>query len=128
MLLGWDGPTFADHAFVPIDDLAHVTLVVAGSRHERFVLAPITGAPIELPDLGCDAVIAGARALAAGGRLARAQDPSGLPERSQCVAVLSPSTPYRSGRLTVERAAIFRADFGFSSEGFNFSAGFGLAF
>ena len=33
-----------------------------------------------------------------------------------------------SGRLTVERAAIFRADFGFSSEGFNFSAGFGLAF
>lgn len=33
-----------------------------------------------------------------------------------------------SGRLTVERAALFRADFGFSDEGFNFSAGFGLAF
>lgn len=33
-----------------------------------------------------------------------------------------------SGRLTVERAAIFRADFGFSQEGFNFSAGFGLSF
>jgi len=33
-----------------------------------------------------------------------------------------------SGRITVERAAIFRADFGFSSEGFNFSAGFGLSF
>jgi len=33
-----------------------------------------------------------------------------------------------SARLTVERAAIFRADFGFSDEGFNFSAGFGLAF
>lgn len=33
-----------------------------------------------------------------------------------------------SARLTVERAAIFRADFGFSDEGFNFSAGFGLSF
>ncbi len=33
-----------------------------------------------------------------------------------------------SARATVERAAIFRADFGFSEEGFNFSAGFGLAF
>ena len=33
-----------------------------------------------------------------------------------------------SGRLTVERAALFRADFGFSREGFNFSAGFGLSF
>lgn len=33
-----------------------------------------------------------------------------------------------SGRVTVERAAIFRADFGFSDEGFNFSAGFGLSF
>jgi hypothetical protein len=31
-------------------------------------------------------------------------------------------------RATVERAAIFRADFGFSKEGFNFSAGFGLSF
>jgi hypothetical protein len=33
-----------------------------------------------------------------------------------------------SGRITVERAALFRADFGFSKEGFNFSAGFGLSF
>lgn len=33
-----------------------------------------------------------------------------------------------SGRLTIERAALFRADFGFSEEGFNFSAGFGLSF
>jgi hypothetical protein len=33
-----------------------------------------------------------------------------------------------SGRFTLERAAIFRADFGFSEEGFNFSAGFGLPF
>lgn len=33
-----------------------------------------------------------------------------------------------SVRATVERAAIFRADFGFSDEGFNFSAGFGLSF
>ncbi|HIF91660.1 MAG TPA: hypothetical protein EYQ60_00805 [Myxococcales bacterium] len=33
-----------------------------------------------------------------------------------------------SARATVERTAIFRADFGFSSEGLNFSAGFGLAF
>jgi hypothetical protein len=33
-----------------------------------------------------------------------------------------------SGRATIERAAIFRADFGFSDEGLNFSAGFGLAF
>jgi len=33
-----------------------------------------------------------------------------------------------SARATVERAALFRADFGFSEEGFNFSAGFGLAF
>lgn len=33
-----------------------------------------------------------------------------------------------SVRATVERAAIFRADFGFSDEGFNFSAGFGLPF
>jgi len=33
-----------------------------------------------------------------------------------------------SARATVERAAIFRADFGFSDEGFNFSAGFGLSF
>jgi hypothetical protein len=31
-------------------------------------------------------------------------------------------------RATVERAAIFRADFGFSDEGFNIAAGFGLAF
>jgi hypothetical protein len=33
-----------------------------------------------------------------------------------------------SARATVERAALFRADFGFSDEGFNFSAGFGLPF
>ncbi len=33
-----------------------------------------------------------------------------------------------SARVTMERAALFRADFGFSDEGFNFSAGFGLAF
>jgi hypothetical protein len=33
-----------------------------------------------------------------------------------------------SGRFTMERAAIFRADFGFSEDGFNFSAGFGLPF
>ncbi|MDH5575997.1 MAG: BamA/TamA family outer membrane protein [Nitrospirota bacterium] len=33
-----------------------------------------------------------------------------------------------SGRFTMERAAIFRADFGFSEEGLNFSAGFGLPF
>ena len=33
-----------------------------------------------------------------------------------------------SARATIERTAIFRADFGFSSEGLNFSAGFGLAF
>lgn len=33
-----------------------------------------------------------------------------------------------SGRATIERAAIFRADFGFSEEGLNFSAGFGLSF
>jgi len=33
-----------------------------------------------------------------------------------------------SGRVTIERAAIFRADLGFSEEGLNFSAGFGLAF
>jgi hypothetical protein len=33
-----------------------------------------------------------------------------------------------SGRFTLERAAIFRADFGFSEEGLNFSAGFGLPF
>jgi Omp85 superfamily domain len=33
-----------------------------------------------------------------------------------------------SGRVMIERAALFRADFGFSNEGFNFSAGFGLSF
>ncbi len=33
-----------------------------------------------------------------------------------------------SARVTVERAALFRADFGFSDEGFIFSAGFGLSF
>ena len=33
-----------------------------------------------------------------------------------------------SARATIERAAIFRADFGFSEEGLNFSAGFGLSF
>ena len=33
-----------------------------------------------------------------------------------------------SGRLTIERAAVFRADLGFSEEGLNFSAGFGLSF
>lgn len=33
-----------------------------------------------------------------------------------------------SGRFTLERAAIFRADFGFSEDGLNFSAGFGLPF
>jgi hypothetical protein len=33
-----------------------------------------------------------------------------------------------SGRFTMERAAIFRADFGFSEDGLNFSAGFGLPF
>lgn len=33
-----------------------------------------------------------------------------------------------SARATIERAALFRADFGFSEEGFNFSAGFGLSF
>ncbi len=33
-----------------------------------------------------------------------------------------------SARAAVERAALFRADFGFSEDGFNFSAGFGLAF
>jgi hypothetical protein len=33
-----------------------------------------------------------------------------------------------SGRFTIERAAIFRADFGFSEDGLNFSAGFGLPF
>jgi hypothetical protein len=32
------------------------------------------------------------------------------------------------GRFTMERAAIFRADFGFSEDGLNFSAGFGLPF
>ena len=31
-------------------------------------------------------------------------------------------------RGTIERAALFRADLGFSEEGFNFAAGFGLAF
>ena len=33
-----------------------------------------------------------------------------------------------SGRFTMERAAIFRADFGFSEDGLNFSARFGLPF
>jgi len=33
-----------------------------------------------------------------------------------------------SARVMIERAALFRADFGFSEEGLNFSAGFGLAF
>ncbi len=33
-----------------------------------------------------------------------------------------------SGRFTLERAAIFRADFGFSEDGVNFSVGFGLPF
>jgi len=33
-----------------------------------------------------------------------------------------------SGRATIERAAIFRLDFGFSEEGLNFAAGFGLSF
>jgi hypothetical protein len=33
-----------------------------------------------------------------------------------------------SARATIERAALFRADFGFSDEGLNFSAGFGLSF
>lgn len=33
-----------------------------------------------------------------------------------------------SARVMLERAALFRADFGFSEEGFEFSAGFGLAF
>lgn len=33
-----------------------------------------------------------------------------------------------SGRVTIERAALFRMDFGFSEEGLNFSAGFGLSF
>jgi len=33
-----------------------------------------------------------------------------------------------SGRATIERAALFRLDFGFSEEGLNFAAGFGLAF
>jgi hypothetical protein len=33
-----------------------------------------------------------------------------------------------SGRATIERAALFRADLGFSEEGMNFSAGFGLSF
>jgi hypothetical protein len=33
-----------------------------------------------------------------------------------------------SGRATIERAALFRADLGFSEEGLNFSAGFGLPF
>ena len=33
-----------------------------------------------------------------------------------------------SARATLERAALFRADFGFSEEGFIFSAGFGLSF
>ena len=33
-----------------------------------------------------------------------------------------------SGRFTMERAAIFRGDLGFSEDGLNFSAGFGLPF
>ena len=33
-----------------------------------------------------------------------------------------------SVRATIERAALFRVDFGFSEEGLNFSAGFGLSF
>jgi hypothetical protein len=33
-----------------------------------------------------------------------------------------------SARFTLERAAIFRADFGFSEDGMNFTAGFGLPF
>ena len=33
-----------------------------------------------------------------------------------------------SGRATIERAALFRMDFGFSADGLNFAAGFGLAF
>jgi hypothetical protein len=33
-----------------------------------------------------------------------------------------------SARMTMERAALFRVDFGFSEEGLNFSAGFGLSF
>jgi hypothetical protein len=33
-----------------------------------------------------------------------------------------------SARVMIERAALFRADLGFSEEGLNFSAGFGLAF
>ncbi len=33
-----------------------------------------------------------------------------------------------SGRAAIERAALFRLDFGFSEEGLNFSAGFGLSF
>ena len=33
-----------------------------------------------------------------------------------------------SGRATIERAALFRLDFGFSEEGLNFAAGFGLSF
>lgn len=101
VLLGWDLATFTDHAYLPVADLDHAELVVEGTREEHFVLAPATGEPIAVAEQGCDNVVAGAKVLAAGGKLVRAHAPDGAPTTSDCLTVFAPSTTYRSGRLEV---------------------------
>lgn len=102
VLLGWDAPTFLGHRWVALDDLDHVALVVGEARMEHFVLYPLDGEPVVLPDEGCDAVVAGIQALEAGRRLAWAVDAAGAPTASVCVGLVPGREPaYRSGRLAV---------------------------
>lgn len=105
LLLRWDGRTWTDHARIEVAALSWAGIRAEEARHEWVVLA-LPDRRLELPDLGCDAVVAAAFALDAAGRPARVLDAAGGPRTSACVdrLALAERPRVRGGKLTVNPA------------------------
>ncbi len=107
VLLGWSSASgWPDHARLDLPRVDRAVLHATPGRKEWLVLALDDGTELTLPEQGCDAVVAGAGALAAAGRPARAVDTEGGPARSVCIDTLGAGRGprYRSGSITVEAA------------------------
>jgi len=105
VLLGWDAASgWADHARIDLSRVGHATLRATPGRKEWLVLTLDDGTELTLPEQGCDALVAGAKALAAADRPARAVDADGAPARSVCIDVLGQGRGprYRTGAIVVD--------------------------
>jgi hypothetical protein len=101
VLIGWDSGAWTPHARIELATVDPARLVADTGRHEHLEL--VVGDRVFVLPEGCDGVVAGARALVASGRPARAVKPDGNPTNSVCIDVLGPGRGprYRAGLLTV---------------------------